>query len=133
MIGTNDSSKKEISLDIFEENLDLILFKIRESGAIPILHTPNVIISKKAPERAGLSEYVPVIQIVAEKNKAVLIDNWTYWQSQQEGKVNEEWLNDPLHPNEAGHLEIARLMFKKLSVFDSEDPTCGGEYYEGDH
>lgn len=133
MIGTNDCAKEEINLPVFEQNLNTLQSKIRQLGAIPILHTPNPIIEEKAPERARLSEYIPVIQRVAEKHKVVQVDNWTYWQSQPERKVHKAWLNDPLHPNEAGHLEIARLMFKELSIFDPKDPTCGGEYYEGFH
>jgi acyl-CoA thioesterase-1 len=42
-------------------------------------------------------------------------------------------LNDPLHPNQTGHQEIARLMFKELSIFDPAAASCGGKYYEGDH
>ena len=133
MIGTNDCAKHDIDLSVFEQNLVTLQSKIRQLGAIPILHTPNPIIEEKAPERARLSEYIPVIQDVAEKNKIVLVDNWAYWQSQPQEKMRREWLNDPLHPNDAGHLEIAQLMFKELNIFDPKDPTCGGEYYEGEH
>jgi len=65
------------------------------------------------------------------------VDNFTYWQneiqSQGEAVIFKKWLNDPLHPNGAGHSEIARLMFKTISVFDPKASTCGGPYYEGKH
>lgn len=133
MIGTNDCSKPDIDLSVFEQNLVTLQSKIRALGAIPILHTPNPIIEEKAQERARLSEYIPVIQKVARENEIILVDNWDYWKSQPENEMRRKWLNDPLHPNDAGHLEIARLMFKTLNIFDPKDPTCGGEYYEGFH
>lgn len=137
MIGTNDCARKEMTKEIFEEKLNLLLDKIRRMDVIPILHTPNVIIKEYAPERAGLSEYVKVIQRTAEKKSIILVDNYAYWEevikNHLEINVFKEWLNDPLHPNGTGHQEIARLLFKKLSIFNPNDPTCGGKYYEGKH
>jgi len=137
MIGTNDCSKKEITLEVFEQNLDSLLTMIRELNAIPIFHTPNVIIKEKAPGRERLAEYVAVTQNLAQRKEVALVDNFAYWQnaikSQGETAVFKNWLNDPLHPNGAGHSEIARLMFKTLSVFDPKASTCGGPYYEGEH
>jgi acyl-CoA thioesterase I len=137
MIGTNDCSKKDISLIVFERNLDSLLTKIRELNSIPVFHTPNIIITKKAPERGRLSEYVSVIQSLAGRKAVILVDNYTYWQnavqSQGDSTIFKNWLNDPLHPNGAGHSEIARLMFKELSIFDPRAPSCGGPYYEGEH
>ena len=133
MIGTNDcSNKKDINPDVFERNLDSLLSVIRELNAIPIFHTPNIIIKEKAPERARLSEYVSVIQNFTKRKEVLLVDNYTYWQnaihSQGETTIFKNWLNDSLHPNGSGHSEIARLMFKTLSIFDPQAPTCGGSY-----
>ena len=137
MIGTNDCARKEMTTTIFENNLNSLLDKIRETGAIPILHTPNIIITEYAPERAGLLEYVNVIQETAEKKNIILVDNYAYWEdtmkNHSEINVFKEWLNDPLHPNGTGHQEIARLLFKELSIFNPNDATCGGKYYEGKH
>jgi len=137
MIGTNDCSGNDISPDVFERNLDTLLNGIRELKAIPVFHTPNIIIAEKAPERKRLPEYVAVIRKLCEKKEIILVDNYLYWQNaiqcQGEACIFKNWLNDPLHPNGAGHSEIARLMFKKLSVFDIHDATCGGMYYEGEH
>jgi len=138
MIGTNDcSNKKDISPEAFERNLDALLTVIRELNAIPIFHTPNVIIKEKAPERERLSEYVSVIQNFTKRKEVILVDNYTYWQNaiqnQGEATIFKNWLNDPLHPNGPGHVEIARLMFKTLSMYDPQASTCGGPYYEGEH
>ncbi|HBE41283.1 MAG TPA: SGNH/GDSL hydrolase family protein [Bacteroidales bacterium] len=136
MIGTNDCATGRIDIKSFEENLNMLAAKIRDIGAIPVLHTPNPIITEKAPERIRLSDYVSVIRSVSLKNKIILVDNYSYWsETLQQGKtdVYKEWLNDPLHPDGDGHSEIARLMFKELAIFDRATPTCGGPYYEGEH
>ncbi|GAB3912027.1 hypothetical protein GCM10028803_54620 [Larkinella knui] len=133
MIGTNDCARKELTTAVFEQNLAMIVLKIRELGAIPILHTPSPILIQKAPERKTLPDYIPVIRRVAEDKKVILIDNYSHWQTTTDVDVNREWLNDPLHPGARGHQEIARLMFKVVSIFDPQEPTCGGPYYEGEH
>lgn len=137
MIGTNDCVRKDMTTEIFEGKLNLLLDKIRETGAIPILHTPNPIITEYAPERGGLPGYVAVIQKTAEKKDIILVDNYAYWEgiikSNSGVNVFKGWLNDPIHPSGEGHLEIARLLFKELSIFNSNDATCGGKYYEGKH
>lgn len=137
MIGTNDCTRKEMTTKIFETRLNTLLDRIRETDAVPILHTPNIIITAHAPERASLPEYVKTIRNIAEKKSIILIDNYSHWEETKKSnsKINvfKEWLNDPVHPDGAGHQEIARLMFKELSIFNPNDPTCGGEYYEGVH
>jgi acyl-CoA thioesterase I len=138
MIGTNDCAEsKNISREVFRQNLVILLTMIRDLGSVPVLHTPNVIIQAKAPERARLPEYVDVIRDIAGKLQLILVDNYGYWQNaiKEMGEKNlfGKWLNDPLHPNGAGHSEIARLMFRELSIFDPQAATCGGPYYEGEH
>ena len=138
MLGTNDCIRKGITTEVFEKNLDTIVTKIRDSGAIPILHTPNILIPEKAPDRgANLPLYVPIIRKIAENREVILVDNYKYWEDtmKNDSSVNvyRQWLNDPIHPGEIGHQEIARLLFKKLSIFDAKEPSCGGAYYEGEH
>ncbi|WP_316811003.1 SGNH/GDSL hydrolase family protein [Pedobacter heparinus] len=137
MLGTNDAAvNRTTTPGQFEKNLELLVDQVRSLNAIPILHTPNIIIAEKAAERSRLPEYVALIQNVASKKNVILIDNWVYWEKmmiEQSGRIHKEWLNDPLHPNGIGHQEIARLLFKKLSIFDPKEPSCGGVYYEGDH
>ncbi|RAJ93113.1 lysophospholipase L1-like esterase [Larkinella arboricola] len=133
MIGTNDCARAGMTPDLFAQNLTTIVGKIRDLGAVPILHTPNPIILEKAPERRTLPEYIPVIRNVAEQKQVVLVDHFSHWQNTTDIDVNREWLNDPLHPGPRGHQEIARLLFKTLSIFDPQEATCGGPYYEGEH
>lgn len=137
MIGTNDCARTGMTPGQYRNHVSKLIARIRTNGAIPILHTPNVIILEKSPERKTLPEYIPVLRAIAEDEDVVLVDNYAYWQQtsrdQSEEYVYKNWLNDPLHPNQAGHQEIARLMFKTLDIFDPAAPTCGGPYYEGEH
>jgi acyl-CoA thioesterase I len=138
MIGTNDCAQiKNITPEDFGKNLDYLLNMIREIKSVPVFHTPNTIIKEKAPERARMDEFVNVLRTICEKKQVILVDNYAWWQNEiknlGEAAVFRKWLNDPLHPNGAGHSEIARLMFRKLSIFDPQAPSCGGPYYEGEH
>jgi acyl-CoA thioesterase-1 len=136
MIGTNDCAKAELSPAVFEKNLIAIIEKVRALNAVPILHTPNPIILNLSPERKTLPDYVNVIRQVAGSAKVLLVDNHEYWEKRQSKFLNDiyrQWLNDRLHPNAVGHQQIARLLFKTLNMFDPEAPTCGGEYFEGQH
>jgi acyl-CoA thioesterase-1 len=137
MIGTNDCGRNDITTAIFKKNLEMIVTKIRETGAVPVLHTPNAIILEKDAGRNRLPEFAAGMRRVAENQKVILVDNYRYWEDSKQGNpvvdVNGRWLNDPIHPGDVGHQEIARLMFKTLSMFDPLAPTCGGPYYEGAH
>jgi lysophospholipase L1-like esterase len=129
MVGTNDASEKnEISLSLFRQNnLDLVN-RIRESGAIPILQTPNTIDITKAQGRERIDKYISVTREIAQEKKVVLVDHFTYWNEKfntiEKEELKKRWLNDELHPNGAGHVQMAHLLFRKLSIFDANSFTC---------
>ena len=137
MIGTNDCAREGMNPEQYRENVRELVTRIRGINAIPVLHTPNPIILDKSPERSSLPDYIPVLRHLAEEENVVLVDNYLYWEETGRAKstsyVFTNWLNDPLHPNQSGRQEIARLIFKKLEIFDPKAPTCGGAYYEGIH
>lgn len=131
MIGTNDAARQQVSLASFETNLRELVTKMRQQGAIPLLHTPNILIVEKAPGRETLSDYVALIRKVAENQNVLLVDHWQHWQETLEkdpgADIQQKWLKDPLHPNGQGHLEMARLTFKALAIFDPKSFTCSGK------
>ncbi len=137
MIGTNDAAvSKNVSQDLFEKNLVDLVTRIRALGAIPILHTPNIIVLATSNGREALGAYVSIIRAVAAKLHVVLVDHYQYWTDNIDKpgvEVYVKWLNDPLHPNGTGHLQLARLLFKKLSIFDSNSFTCSADIYEVQH
>lgn len=133
MIGTNDCAKEKVSRADYRQNLLTLASKIRAEGTVPIFHTPNSIILEKASERQTLPDYVKIMQELASQENIILVDNYKLWQETDIQLVHKEWLNDPLHPNGKGHVQIAREMFRTLDIFDPAYPTCGAPYYEGEH
>lgn len=135
MIGTNDAGR--LSIQHFENNLIQLIKKIRTIDAIPVLLTPNPIIISRDSSRKDLEQYVIKTREISKKNQVILVDNWTIWntelQEKYRGEVFKKLLDDPVHPNGLGHHEIAIALFKELSIFDPNAPTCGGAYYEGYH
>lgn len=131
MFGINDCQENTITPEVFEDNLELIINKIRKDRAIPVLQTPNAIDEEgmknmKTNSRQKLPDYVEIIRKVAKDEEVILVDNMLYWESKGLD-IYKKWLDDPLHPNDKGHLEIARLMFKAFSIFDPDAFTCSGK------
>ncbi len=129
MIGTNDCVRTQISAQHFKDKLTLLVSRIRELNAIPILHTPNFLDVKQAPHCKRLSEFVTVVRDVAQEVKTVLVDNWSYWQEatgddQSQSELYKTWLADPVHPNNKGHRQIAQLLFKSIEIFDEKSFAC---------
>lgn len=133
MLGTNDCAQEKVAPEVFYQNLLKLIHSIRALNAIPIVHTPNTIISEKAKERITIGKYATLIRRAANEQKVILVDNYTHWLKADEKEVHRLWLNDPLHPNGNGHKQIAHTFFKAIGIFDPKDPTCGAPYYEGEH
>jgi len=138
MLGTNDAAdNKNLTVEEYVKNLSLCISKVRLENAIPILISPPTIIVELAQERKRLFNYVKALIKMAEENNVLYIDNYDYWSEALQDKypnvVNQKFMNDALHPNGYGHQIIAQVIFKYLGIYDPNDPTCGGVYYEGKH
>lgn len=124
MLATNDcAATRPLAITEFESNLTRLVVQVRKLGGIPVLQTPNTIRSAESPERANLPQYVEAVRAVARQSDTILVDHWAYWTARQ---PTELWMNDRLHPNGNGHLEMARLIFKTLRMFDANAFTCSG-------
>lgn len=136
MLGTNDCAGERIKKDLFRQNLLTTISKIRTLKAIPVLQTPNIILSAYAPERKSLPDYISEIREIANQKALILIDHHQHWNDSLSNSMTDVyklWLNDPLHPNQYGHQQMARLIFKELKMFDARASTCGAPNYEGIH
>lgn len=132
MTGTNDASvKKEISTELFRSNMEELVSRVRKAGGIPILQTPNIIITEKATGRERLRDYVPILREVSVSKNTILVDHWAYWEDkakQTPDEVYRKWMSDELHPNGKGHDEMAKFLFRKLDIFDAGSFT-GSEHF----
>jgi acyl-CoA thioesterase I len=127
MIGTNDAaSSRQISVEVFENNLRLLIQQIRQLPAIPILQTPNTINydEPSGKERKQLNFYIDAIRRISKEDSVILVDNWKHWELKKNLVDAQNWMADALHPNGRGHLEIARLLFQTLNICDNDSFTC---------
>lgn len=126
MIGCNDSVK--CPQDEFLPNLQKLWKKFQEIDCLLILQTPTPIITQLDPRRGeNLIPYPEMIRQFAAENKVDLIDHWQVWEklTQQDRYY---LMNDPIHPNETGHLMIAHEIFRYMETFSSQYPVCRMQY-----
>jgi acyl-CoA thioesterase I len=128
MIGMNDCLKGEQGREKYKKDLSVFIDSVRNHGAIPIVHTmnPTYPFHKSSEARKDLPAYVNIIREVAKEKNTILVDHYKHWQEVK--KTNEEllpWINDrSIHPNEFGHREFAKELFKALGLFNEKSPTC---------
>ena len=127
MYGLNDCVAGEAGRETFHGNLVELISRVREAGAIPLLHTPNPIQPKGASwaKRSDLPAYLEIIREVAAAEQAAFVDHFLHWrQLKPEANDLAPWFNDALHPNAFGHRELANETFRVLGVFSADSPTC---------
>ncbi|MDK0538783.1 SGNH/GDSL hydrolase family protein [Clostridium perfringens] len=128
MLGMNDSSNQIVPLEEYRSNILELINKVREIGAIPIIQTSNII--KMDLSRKSLKFYMDIVRAVARENNVMLIDHYSHWEEleKESSNLKNELLNDLIHPNEKGHLEIVKFIFKELDIFEEDSYTCNLSY-----
>lgn len=128
MLGMNDSSNEIVPLEEYRKNILELINKVREIGAIPILQTSNII--KMDLSRKSLKFYMDIVRTVARENNVMLIDHYSHWEEleKENSNLKNELLNDLIHPNEKGHLEIVKFILKELDIFEEDSYTCNLSY-----
>ena len=128
MLGMNDSSNQIVPLEEYRSNILELINKVREIGAIPIIQTSNII--KMDLSRKSLKFYMDIVRAVARENNVMLIDHYSHWEEleKENSNLKNELLNDLIHPNEKGHLEIVKFIFKELYIFEEDSYTCNLSY-----
>jgi acyl-CoA thioesterase I len=128
MIGTNDAAKGEKGRENFKKYLLAFIDSVRNIGAIPVVQTMNTIypFHKSSEARKDLPAYADIIRQVSKEKNTILVDHYKHWTEVK--KTNDElllWINDrSIHPNEFGHREFAKELFKTLGLFNEKSPTC---------
>jgi lysophospholipase L1-like esterase len=125
-IGMNDCRDGEKGKDVFRQSFETLLEKVRQQKSLLLLNTPNLIDFQKAKERQALPEYVELIRELAAKHNVALVDHYAHWTKETTaGARLQMWLNDgSIHPNNFGHLVLARKIFQDLGIFDANSATC---------
>lgn len=128
MIGMNDSSNQMVPLDEYKRNVREIVDRVRESGAIPVLQTSNTI--KMSSNRESLPMYMDAIREIAKNKNVTLIDHYRKWEEieKENPNIKNEFLNDSIHPNEKGHLEMVKFILKELEIFKEDSYICNLNY-----
>lgn len=110
MIGTNDAATNRetvVKPAEFEASVARFVRDVRALGAIPVLQTPPPIDVAHAPERSRIAEFVDAIRAVAERDDVILIDQYARFAELGNGGFPHGLMDDPFHPNPAGHAALA--------------------------
>ncbi|EGT3615420.1 hypothetical protein FHH43_04110 [Clostridium perfringens] len=128
MIGMNDSSNQMVPLEEYKSNVRELVDRTRENGAIPVLQTSNTI--RMPSNRESLPLYMEAIREISRDKNVTLIDHYKHWEELEKENPNlkNEFLSDSIHPNEKGHLEMVKLIFKELEIFEEDSYTCNLSY-----
>jgi lysophospholipase L1-like esterase len=132
LLGTNDSVEGPGGRDGFRARLSRIVSRVRDLGAVPVLQTPPPADPAAARGHDDLGAYVDLVRDVAGSHDVVLVDHYAHWLEAGDGGPPDAWLDDPIHPNGLGHLEMARTIFRRLHVFDPRTPTGGADWWGAD-
>lgn len=93
-------------------------------SAVPLFQTPNPVDVNRWPNRAALADYAQIMREVAAELDVVLIDHHAHWLATNGGSVPLGLLGDGLHPDQRGHLLLAKKMITDLRVFDPASRVC---------
>ncbi|WP_226533522.1 SGNH/GDSL hydrolase family protein [Microbacterium paraoxydans] len=120
MIGTNDAStgsgRATISPEQYASSLHDFVLRVRGLGAVPVLQTPPAIDVANAPERARIGAFAEAVRRVAAEDDVILVDHFARFAGLGDGGVPWGLMNDPFHPNAAGHAALALELTAALGL-----------------
>jgi acyl-CoA thioesterase-1 len=120
MIGTNDMSVPPGSPFVepagFATSLREFVARVRALGAIPVLQTPPSIDIPNAPGRERIVEFADAVREVAATDDVILVDQHARFTEFGGGGVPWGMMNDPFHPNAAGHAALALELATALGL-----------------
>jgi acyl-CoA thioesterase-1 len=124
MLGTNDAVEGRDGIKAFGTNIAEIISRIEGQGSIALLNTPPPAAIAESPDVQYLAHYVEEMLQVAHDRDVVVVDHYRYWIEVGDGAVPRWLLDDAIHPNAHGHIELAVKLFSDLGIFDIASPTC---------
>jgi lysophospholipase L1-like esterase len=129
MIGVFDAADGPRGRKAFRDQLQRIIERIRENGAVVLLHTPHRFRMDDSPDHADMRSYVRIIREIACDLDVACVDHWAHWKRRRPNPEElRGWLDDDgIHPDKYGHRELAKLIFARLGIFDEHSPTCNAK------
>jgi acyl-CoA thioesterase-1 len=120
MIGTNDMltlpGSPVVEPADFAASLREFVTRVRGLGAIPVLQTPPSIDIPNAPGRERIVEFADAVRDVAASEDVILVDQHARFTEVGGGGVPWGLMNDPFHPNAAGHAALALEIANALGI-----------------
>ncbi|MFD3698333.1 SGNH/GDSL hydrolase family protein [Streptomyces sp. NPDC058646] len=114
-LGTNDCLAGEDGLPRFHDAMRRIV-----SGTDPrtqvVLHTPALVGLSGRERRSSLPAYCQAVREIARDTGALLVDHEAHWLAHHGTADPIPWLDDPAHPNAAGHLQMANHTLRTLGL-----------------
>ena len=125
MIGTNDMAtgpgQATVDPADFASSLREFVSRVRASGAVPVLQTPPSIDVANAPGRERIIEFADAMREVAASEDVILVDQHARFTELGNGGVPWGLMNDPFHPNAAGHAALALGLANTLDICPPRD------------
>ena len=113
-LGTNDAKTADVAG--FTTALGELARRAVASGAQLILHTPVTMSLSASQQHPLLGAFAEGVRDVAFESGALLVDHYAHWQAAFVDAEPLAWLDDPRHPNAAGHLEMADLTLRQIGL-----------------
>ena len=114
----NPNPPKFVPEDEFNANMDLIISRIRNIGAIPILQTYyKMDYANMEPKRAELAQrYMTLVREAAARNDVFLVDQFKYFDAVPRDVLLYKLLLNPMHVNEYGNTFIGVNLLHHLGI-----------------
>ncbi|KAA0961897.1 SGNH/GDSL hydrolase family protein [Microbacterium sp. ANT_H45B] len=120
MIGTNDMATGADLVTVapaeFAASLREFVTRARAAGTIVVLQTPPSIDVPNAPGRERIVEFADAVREVAASDDVILVDQHARFTDLGGGAVPWGLMNDPFHPNAAGHAALALELTHALGI-----------------
>ena len=124
-MGMNDCGAGQANLARYKADLKTFVKKARDLKAVVILQVPSIALPADKNRQTTLPMYSKAIREVAQEDKVLLVDHpahfYHYKKTAQDLKT---WMNDNIHPNDKGQIEMFKKMTQDLGLFNKKYPTC---------
>ncbi len=128
MMGMNDCALGPGGRETFRQGLKALHAEVKQRNGILLLHTANCIwaADMEKERRKDLPAYVEIVRELAAAEHLPLVDHYRHWQETRKNKDDLIYLlsDANIHPNQYGHTEMAKLLFRNLGIFDDGSRTC---------